>query len=492
MAVAEDWGALGAAEQLYREVVEAAPDAMLVIESGAPHYLLVNAAAERLLGYGRAELLRMGPADLLDPDELPRLPEIRRRFNEAGSWRGEWRMRRKDGSLVPVEATTVRHDVGGRVLFQGLFRDIAARKRIEEALVRSEAQLAAAQAMAHLGSWEWDILEDRAIWSDELFRIFGIEPQSISMAMETVMERIAPRDRERVANALEIARTTGEDWDLVMSIVRPDGGERIVYGRGTAMRDASGRPIRMLGATQDVTDEKRAVEALRKQEQQLRSVLDHATDAIIQFDRELRIVYVNPATERVRGRPAAELLGKTSEEAGLSAARLPDWEMKLRSVFLTSREVLVDVPVTNVNGEERLHQARLSPVLGSDRSVESVTVIARDVSDRRQEEARRERLYQELMEREGRLRAMVEEILLAQRSKGHRDPDAATLLSLTPRERDILRLLAAGRTNQQIGQELHLGHGTVRNHISRMLPKLACSDRTQAAIRALELGLLDA
>jgi PAS domain S-box-containing protein len=489
--VAEDWGALDAAERLYREVVEAAPDAVLVIEAGAPHYLLVNVAAERLLGYGRAELLRMGPADLLDPVELPRLPEIRRRFNEAGSWRGEWRMRRKDGSLVPVEATTIRHDVGGRVLFQGQLRNIAARKRIEEALVRSEAQFAAAQALAHVGSWELDILEDRMSWSDELFRIFGLPPQSSPLAMETIMDHFDPADRERVRNILEAACSTGEGWELFTGIVRPDGEERIIHSRGVVVRGASGRAERMLGATQDVTEQKRAEEALRGQEQRLRSLLDHAPDGIIQFDRQLRIAYVNPAGERLRGRSALEMLGKTSEEAGLAAARLPGWEPTLHRVFLTGREVLVDVVMVAPDGDERVLQARLSPVFGGDGSVESVMAIARDVSDRRREEAQRERLFRELMEREGRLQAMVEEILLAQNARRQRSRGAVALLRLTPRERDILRLLAEGRTNQQIGLELGLSHGTVRNHVSHMLPKLDAADRTQAAIRAAELGMLD-
>jgi PAS domain S-box-containing protein len=491
MAERGDWGPPGAAERLYREVVEAAPDAVLVIEAGAPHFLLVNVAAERLLGYERAELLRLGGADILDPAELPRLAEVRRRFEAAGSWRGEWRLRRKDGTTVAVEATNTRHEVDGRVLHQGLFRDISERKRLEATLARREAQLAAAQALAHLGSWELDLLDDRLSWSDELFRIFGLAPQPVPLTTEAVLERISPDDRQRVLDAVRVARSTGEGWELFLGVVRPDGEERIVHSRGVVLRGPSGRAERMLGATQDVTEQRRAEQAQRRQEQEVRSLLEHAPDSILQFDRELRIAYVNPAGERLRGRAAAELLGKTSEEAGLSAARLPDWEATLRRVFRTGREALVDVPITDACGDERHHQARLSPVLGGDGSVESVLVVARDVSDRRRDEERRERLYRELMEREGRLQSMVEEILLAQDARRRRDRGDPALLRLTPREREILRLLAAGRTNQQIGRELGLSHGTVRNHVSHMLPKLEAADRTQAALRAAEWGLLD-
>ncbi len=491
MAGLDDWDLPGTAERLYRELVEAAPDAVLVVEAGAPHYLLVNTAAEQLLGYERDELLRMSSTDLVAPDERPRLAEARRTLEASGWWRGEWHLRRKDGSVVPVEATTTRHAVGGRVVYQGLFRDITERKQIEDELVRREAQLAAAQALAHVGSWEWDILEDRVSWSDENFRVFGLVPQPLPLPLETVLDRVAPADREHVLRVLEAARTTGEGWDFYVGIVRPDGTERIVQSRGVVVRGSSGRPERMLGASQDVTEQKQLEHLLRQREQQFRSLLDHATDSIIQFDRSLRIAYVNPASERLLGRLADELLGKTSEEAGLSAARLPNWERILRHVFDTGREMLVDVPVIASSGEERLHETRLSPVLGSDGSVESVLAIARDVSEHRWAQEQRERLYHELMERESRLREMVEEILLAQGHRRLREHGASVLPLLTPRERDVLRLLAEGHSNYQIGRELNLTAGTVRNHISRILPKLGARDRTQAAVRALEFGLLD-
>jgi PAS domain S-box-containing protein len=107
---------------------------------------LVNAAAERLLGYSRAELLRMGPPDILEPGQLPQLAEARRVFEETGSWRGQWRLRRKDGGVVIAEATNGRHVIDGRVLYQGFFRDVTERVRIEEALARQESQLAQAHA----------------------------------------------------------------------------------------------------------------------------------------------------------------------------------------------------------------------------------------------------------------------------------------------------------------------------------------------------------
>jgi DNA-binding NarL/FixJ family response regulator len=128
--------------------------------------------------------------------------------------------------------------------------------------------------------------------------------------------------------------------------------------------------------------------------------------------------------------------------------------------------------------------------LGADGRVESVVSVARDMSAARRADGERQALYRELIERETRLQEMVKEILLSQQSRS-REAGSARMLQLTQREREIVRLLADGQTNQQIGRALGLTAGTVRNHISRLLPKLGASDRTQAAINALQWGILD-
>jgi PAS domain S-box-containing protein len=107
----------------YEALLEHATDALLVIEHGQRCYRAVNAAAERMLGYTRDELLGLGPEELTDPAETPRLAEVRAQVAGDGWWHGQWGLRRRDGSVVQTDATVVRVAVGGRVLIQGLFRD---------------------------------------------------------------------------------------------------------------------------------------------------------------------------------------------------------------------------------------------------------------------------------------------------------------------------------------------------------------------------------
>jgi PAS domain S-box-containing protein len=107
----------------YEALLEHVTDALMVFEQDRRSYLVVNAAAERLLGYTRAELLSLGPDDVTDPAETPRLAEVRAHVAAEGWWQGELGLRRKDGSVVQTEATVAQVVVDGRVLVQGLFRD---------------------------------------------------------------------------------------------------------------------------------------------------------------------------------------------------------------------------------------------------------------------------------------------------------------------------------------------------------------------------------
>src|SRR3712207_7062737 len=100
-------------DALYHALIETLPDAVLVTEEGSARNALANAAATRLLGYSREELLTLGPADLAAPDEWPRRRAARAILRERGEWRGQWRLRRKDGSFVPTEATMNRLVLGG-------------------------------------------------------------------------------------------------------------------------------------------------------------------------------------------------------------------------------------------------------------------------------------------------------------------------------------------------------------------------------------------
>src|SRR6266436_2800594 len=134
-------------------------------------------------------------------------------------------------------------------------------KRSEAYLAESKAKLEEAQRITHVGYWEWDLLTNRVNWSDETYRIYGLQPQEGPMDIATVREKIDPEDWQR---GMEEALGGGARFNAECRVFRPTGEVRIAHFQGDVNRDASGRPYRMFGTVQDITDRKRAEEALQQ------------------------------------------------------------------------------------------------------------------------------------------------------------------------------------------------------------------------------------
>ena len=125
--------------------------------------------------------------------------------------------------------------------------EIAARERVQGALRSSESRLLEAQALAHVGSWEWDVEADHLRWSDEVYRIYGVEPGRFDVNYQSFINMVHRDDRARLEEAVREALATGGLFEVEHRIVRPDGTERTVAGRGRTVCDSDGRPILMLG-----------------------------------------------------------------------------------------------------------------------------------------------------------------------------------------------------------------------------------------------------
>ena len=160
-------------------------------------------------------------------------------------------------------AGTISPIAEDRVLF--VARDITGRKAADEALRKSEAMLANAQRIAHVGSWEWDPRTGDLFWSDEVFRIYGFAPQEFVPTFERLLESVHPEDRDPLKEALDASLHRGEPYDLEHRIVRPDGEERVVHRRAEVVRDEAGEPVRMVGTVHDLTERKALERRLQHQ-----------------------------------------------------------------------------------------------------------------------------------------------------------------------------------------------------------------------------------
>ncbi len=138
-----------------------------------------------------------------------------------------------------------------RTLNAHLEREVQART---EALQRTADLLLEAQRIGHMGHWEWEVDSGRLVWSPEIYRLFGLDPQGEPPTYEGFLARVHPDDRERVVRAVEAALAGDEPYHVVHRIRMPDGSVRYMEERGAVERDADGRPARMLGTVQDVTE----------------------------------------------------------------------------------------------------------------------------------------------------------------------------------------------------------------------------------------------
>jgi PAS domain S-box-containing protein len=137
-------------------------------------------------------------------------------------------------------------------------------------LQESKARLEEAQRIAQVGHYYWNLISNLVTWSDELYRIYGLSPQQGPIDMAMVREMMHPEDREFVFKAAEEALHSEARGDIEHRVVRPDGEVRTVHALGTVKRDASGRPYEIFGTVQDITERKRAEEALQRTQFYLR------------------------------------------------------------------------------------------------------------------------------------------------------------------------------------------------------------------------------
>jgi PAS domain S-box-containing protein len=176
---------------------------------------------------------------------------------------------RRRGRIVAILGTGNKptdydeHDLEAVSLLANLAWDIVVQKRTETELRSRERDLAKAQEVAHVGSWQLDLLADRLTWSDEVYRIFGLAPQSFGATLEAFLARVHPDDREGVKQTYQAAVDNGTSYAIVHRIVRPDGEVRVVQERSEHVVDETGRVIRSLGTVLDITELYRVQEELR-------------------------------------------------------------------------------------------------------------------------------------------------------------------------------------------------------------------------------------
>ncbi|BAY26686.1 two-component hybrid sensor and regulator [Calothrix sp. NIES-2100] len=247
---------------------------------------IFNSAAQKMLGYTAEEVVgRVKPLIFHDVEELQQQAqelslELGREIVPGGELLNktqlannpeEWTFIRKDGSRFPVSLSVkplcnAEGEIIGGV---GIAKDITKQKQIEAQLYKNAANLAAAQRIAHLGSWELNLQTQEVIWSEEVFRIFGRNPESGTPSYEEMLGCIHPDDREHRDFVIEQAIADGLSYEIEYRFYRPDQSLRYLLSRGEVIFDADGQPRHLLGTILDITGRKQAEKQLQQINEQL-------------------------------------------------------------------------------------------------------------------------------------------------------------------------------------------------------------------------------
>ncbi|PCI38422.1 MAG: hypothetical protein COB46_11345 [Rhodospirillaceae bacterium] len=194
-----------------------------------------------------------------------------------------------DGTVAWLHETgNVTRDKDGNPLnMLGVVRNIDSRKKAEQALAERERQLNDAQSLAHVGSWEANLVNGELTWSDEIYRIFGHEPNSFSPSVEAFHAAVHPDDQELVRESENLSEQTGLH-DVVHRIVLPNGSVRYVHELARSETDADGKLLRMLGSVQDVTDHTLAATAVNLAKEEADKANKAKSEFLSSMSHELR------------------------------------------------------------------------------------------------------------------------------------------------------------------------------------------------------------
>ena len=298
------------AEERFRVLAESSLTGVYLVRDGVFGY--VNPALASMFGYGVDELVdRLGPIDLTYPlDRHLAAENIRRRVDRVvEEVRYEVRGVRKDGSVFPIEVHGRGIEIAGKIGIMGTVLDNTERQRAVDELRASEARSLEMQRMAHVGWWERDFSTNQVSLSDEVRRIFGVEPVALPGQHERWLGLIHPEDRERAAEASAAAMRGEGRYDVEYRIVRPDGSLRVVHSQGDVIRDGGGSPKSQFGVLQDISALREAERELRSSEARFRTFVDHAMDAFFLHDDDLTILDVNRQACLSLGYSREELVG---------------------------------------------------------------------------------------------------------------------------------------------------------------------------------------
>jgi PAS domain S-box-containing protein len=276
--------------------------------------------------------------------------------------------------LVLLSATPIS---GGCIVVLREMKDI---QQAREKLEYEHRKLKEAQALGHLGNFERNLPEEKILWSDEMYCIHGLAPQSEEITFETVLMFIHPEDRRYVTEAMEYCHATGKPLNIIHRIILRDGQIKHVQRKAEIIRDEKAQVVKILGTVQDITEHELTRRLVFEQEEKYRSLAENTPDIISRWNGDLKLIYVNRAFEVSTGVSADMVYGLDTIEMGYPEEIAHPWMEKLKLVFNTGQSLTHYNSYVRPDGIVYFH-SRIVPEKNAEGEVETVLTIGRDITD---------------------------------------------------------------------------------------------------------------
>jgi PAS domain S-box-containing protein len=304
---------------------------------------------------------------------------------EAQALRTRWVLGLGSGSLLVLLV------VAGAVIE----RDIEDRERARQNLRRSEERLRLALDAANAGTWEWDLQTNENVWSEELWKVYGLEPHSCRPSYEAWRQLVHPDDRAHAEQVVAKAAQGGSELNVEFRVCDPDGTQRWLLSRGRALRNAKGQGARFVGIALDITHRKQAEEALRERERNLRRFTEVAPVAIAMFDRDMRYLAVSRRFRDDFNLGEQDLAGHSHYEI---FPEIPErWREVHRRCLAGATERHPGERFARADGTEQWVRWEIQPWRRADGEIGGIVLFSEDTTGQRRSE-------QALQESEARLR----------------------------------------------------------------------------------------
>ncbi|MDT4966449.1 MAG: hypothetical protein QOJ64_1186 [Acidobacteriota bacterium] len=292
-------------EERYRSLLENIPDVTWTTdEKGKTVFISPN--VESVYGFTSAELLSADSKSWLErmhPDDAAGVAEAYDAlFAERKPYDVEFRIQRKDGVWIWLhDRARLPYEKGGVLYTDGMFSDITQRKRMDEELKTNEMRMSEAQRIAHLGSWEYDAGTGEVRWSDELWRIAGLERREFGLSIKEHLELVHPDDRGMVKAIIQESKQSKKDFGYDYRVIHPDGMERVLRANRRCIYDENGQLLKVTGTDQDITEQKRANDSLRESEERYQLAVEGSNDGLWDWNMETNEVYFSPRWKSMLG-----------------------------------------------------------------------------------------------------------------------------------------------------------------------------------------------